>query len=396
MSSTPGVEKMLNSYELVIYFITSGMVLFSALITALFVKSHFKKNWINKFISFLLFLFFLNDLSTHLFFSGNINAYPSFSLFKSLIIGIGFPVFFLVGSTSIYKSKIRSWWIIIHVILLLLNSFQISNVYLFQEAEIAHFVKLFSLPGHSLIWNFEFIQSLFLPSRAAYLPILFYLILSVYFLFFYKRTIYAYFKNKKVTVVLLVFLIENFVSVFVLNNGIEFLGKYYLINIISLIFSFGFIICTFFIPNFLYHELDLDFVPEQDNIERDNEVSMHALTGQVRRKKMALIDKIDIYFVENKPFLSSDFNLRIIEADLGISKKYISIEIKRKYDCGFNEFLNIKRLEYFKNEYLDKTNLKEKSLSDIAFDLGFGSISNFYTHFKLIIGCTPKEFMEQY
>jgi len=387
---------MLTSHEVILYFLTSSVVLFSALIIILFTRNHFKRSWINKGISFLLFLFFLNILSTHLFFSRNINLYPSFILVKNLVEGIGLPVFFSIFYFFICKKKVCLSLIAVHIILFLFNIINFSNLLLVQEEQKINLINLLSTKGDSFIWNFEYIKDSFLLELLKYSPGLFSLISSFCFLFLYKKEIEAEFDNRQVSIFLLLFLLVDVIFVFDLNIGTEIHGKYPLMNILLFITILSLIMYSFFIPNFLYPDKDLMLISLQQKTEGDIEASNQPLTSYVQKKKTSLIDKIDDYFLKFKPFLSSDFNLKIIEKDLAISKKYISLEIKKKYNCGFNEYVNLKRLEYFKNEYLTNNNLNDKSLADIAFELGFGSISSFYYYFKLFLGCTPKEFLERY
>jgi AraC-like DNA-binding protein len=317
-------------------------------------------------------------------------------LVNNLVEGIGFPVFFSIFYFFICKKKVCLSLIAVHIILFLFNIINFSNIVLVQEEQKINLINLLSTKGDSFIWNFEYIKDSFLLELLKYSPGLFSLISSSCFLFLYKKEIEAEFDNKQVSIFLLLFLMVDVIFVFDLNIGTEIHGKYPLMNILLFITILSLIMYSFFIPNFLYPDKDLMLISLQQKTEGDIEASNQPLTSYVQKKKTSLIDKIDDYFLEFKPFLSSDFNLKIIEKDLAISKKYISLEIKKKYNCGFNEYVNLKRLEYFKNEYLTNNNLNDKSLADIAFELGFGSISSFYYYFKLFLGCTPKEFLERY
>ena len=60
---------------------------------------------------------------------------------------------------------------------------------------------------------------------------------------------------------------------------------------------------------------------------------------------------------------------------------------------NFNEYINKKRIEYFKQLVLDPDN-SHISLIGLAYESGFNSKTVFNTSFKKEVGMTPKEFLK--
>ena len=51
-------------------------------------------------------------------------------------------------------------------------------------------------------------------------------------------------------------------------------------------------------------------------------------------------------------------------------------------------------MDYFVENCSKTAFLTNKTMDEIACDVGFRSVNNFYLHFKKSKGCTPKEFLK--
>ncbi len=87
---------------------------------------------------------------------------------------------------------------------------------------------------------------------------------------------------------------------------------------------------------------------------------------------------------------STNITLKELAKELHVSYVYLSRVFNKNTTSGFSEFLNSFRLDN-SIRLLKNTN---KSISEIAYECGFGSIRNFNRVFKNEIFCTPKEFRD--
>lgn len=85
---------------------------------------------------------------------------------------------------------------------------------------------------------------------------------------------------------------------------------------------------------------------------------------------------------------SKDFYIDNIAQKLGLSIRHLIRLFKKQYGITPNEYR--KRLKVNKAQFLLKNT--NKSILDIAYEVGFKSISNFYKSFKENVGTTPKEY----
>jgi AraC-like DNA-binding protein len=60
---------------------------------------------------------------------------------------------------------------------------------------------------------------------------------------------------------------------------------------------------------------------------------------------------------------------------------------------NFNQFLNEFRINYLLEQVPLDTAIKT-NFQDLAYQIGFNSVNNFYAHFKNKVGCTPKTYFE--
>ena len=90
---------------------------------------------------------------------------------------------------------------------------------------------------------------------------------------------------------------------------------------------------------------------------------------------------IDGYFLERKQ-LSEEMK------NLGVSTNHLSAVFKKEYGVPPIDYLALKRVEYAR-ELLTET---DTPIIDIANEIGFESLSAFYSFFKKHSGCTPKNY----
>ncbi len=106
--------------------------------------------------------------------------------------------------------------------------------------------------------------------------------------------------------------------------------------------------------------------------------------------QQSISDLIDIEQVYKDPEVS----LKMLAEKLNCSKEHISQVINTEYKQNFNTLINNHRIEEAKS-LLKKYNSKEKTVLEIAFEVGFNSKTAFNTTFKKQTGYSPTEFRKK-
>lgn len=102
-------------------------------------------------------------------------------------------------------------------------------------------------------------------------------------------------------------------------------------------------------------------------------------------KFMEVCDYIDEHCSEN-------LSLEYIASRSGFSKFYFSRRFKQFTNVSFYKYVNQKRIAKAEMLLMEPRN----SITDIALNCGFPSLSSFIRMFKIIKGCTPTEFRSMY
>lgn len=89
---------------------------------------------------------------------------------------------------------------------------------------------------------------------------------------------------------------------------------------------------------------------------------------------------------------SDDLNLDDIANMSGFSKFYFSRMFRQFTNVSFYKYVNMKRIAKASELLTEPQN----SITDVAINCGFSSLSSFIRMFKIIKGCTPTEFRNMY
>ena len=152
-------------------------------------------------------------------------------------------------------------------------------------------------------------------------------------------------------------------------------------NTIDFITTFLLLGYFFFIPTFMY---DPYFTSEK-------EVKSVQKITQFKTATYNHLEKIEQYFNLHKSYLNPDYTITQLEREIKIPARQISKAIKLIRNQNFNQFLNEYRINYLVQHVSVETALKT-NFQDLAFQVGFNSVNNFYAHFKNYVGCTPKTY----
>jgi len=107
-----------------------------------------------------------------------------------------------------------------------------------------------------------------------------------------------------------------------------------------------------------------------------------------------LFERISKLIIDEKRYLESDLSLAGVSKLVGKSAQKTSSVINQYAKRNFNDFINYYRIQNAKAVLSDTENEKF-TISSIAFDTGFSSISSFNSAFKKFEGITPSSFRKK-
>ncbi|KAB1160360.1 AraC family transcriptional regulator [Tenacibaculum aiptasiae] len=106
---------------------------------------------------------------------------------------------------------------------------------------------------------------------------------------------------------------------------------------------------------------------------------------------LVLFNQISKLIIDDELYLKPDLTLSKLSNLIGESTQKTSSIINEYGKRNFNDFINYYRVEEAKKMLLDSKNEKF-TISSIAFEIGFGSLSSFNSAFKKFEGITPSNF----
>ena len=106
-------------------------------------------------------------------------------------------------------------------------------------------------------------------------------------------------------------------------------------------------------------------------------------------------EAIEQYFVEQKPFLRSDFTMAEMVVSLGIPKHHIMYCFRYIFNTGFNDYKLNHKIDWVCIALVE-SDLTNETIDAIGEKAGFKSKSNFYATFKKYTGVTPLAYRAKY
>ncbi len=109
---------------------------------------------------------------------------------------------------------------------------------------------------------------------------------------------------------------------------------------------------------------------------------------------LSMFKEISDLVITKKLYLESDLSLSKLSEMIGQSTQKTSSVINQYAQRNFNDFINYYRIEDAKRILSNPEN-KKFTISSIAFDIGFSSLSSFNSAFKKFEGTTPSSFRKR-
>lgn len=110
-------------------------------------------------------------------------------------------------------------------------------------------------------------------------------------------------------------------------------------------------------------------------------------------KRQQYLDKLEYIFASEELFLKKDLVIRDIANATEIPVHHISSLINSEYNLHFQDYVNLKRIEYFK-EKINDPEWKELSLEGMAWGSGFKSRTTCFRAFIKHTGKSPSEYFK--
>jgi len=332
----------------------------------------------------ILFSLFLFSISTILlsYYWDYINfyiSYPEFLLLKDYLYLLSFPLFYFSVVASVNKEfKFE----IIHLLNLL--PFVIFTL----------FTVSFYLSGHDFmvdavitIKNYKTsgvygIQDILLSQVLNSIAII-YLILSYRQIKKYYQTTNTKLKNKESHIkagtekiilgLLTIILIEAFIDLF---------HRYYYNEFVT----------PFLFTLFFYGVIFLGL--KQSGFLGVSKFKKYKFFNLTPEKSYEVVKNLLFLMEKEKVYLDSSLSLPQLAKELKMPPYQLSQIINEQFEQNFFNFVNKFRIEESKRKLTNNLN-KSENISEIAFSVGFNSLSAFNSAFKKFTNCSPSEFKKQ-
>ena len=123
-------------------------------------------------------------------------------------------------------------------------------------------------------------------------------------------------------------------------------------------------------------------------VEEDEKYRNSSINNEQSKE---IFKHLELYFKNERVFLDPNLKLSDVAKKLNITPHTLSQVVNENFNHNFQFYLNSYRVEEAKNKLMSKSH-KNVTISSIAYDCGFNSISAFNTAFKKIENLTPSQF----
>ncbi|MBZ4035912.1 helix-turn-helix domain-containing protein [Flavobacterium sp. 17A] len=169
------------------------------------------------------------------------------------------------------------------------------------------------------------------------------------------------------------------------------LSCYILISSV-LFFTVGWL---YFRPTIFHDEEEtFDFVVDNTMLLKSKETKNNFPIAELASEKREdYLEKLDYVLNSKNLFLKKDFVIRDLSDETGISVHHLSSLINSEFGLHFQDYVNLKRIEYFKDKINDPE-WKDLSLEGMAWGSGFKSRTTCFRAFIKHTGKSPSEYFK--
>lgn len=112
-------------------------------------------------------------------------------------------------------------------------------------------------------------------------------------------------------------------------------------------------------------------------------------------KKQFYLTKIESTISLKKLYLKSDFTLQKLAKETEIQLNFLSYLINSEINCHFRDYVNLKRIEYFK-EKINDSQWEDFTIERMIMASGFKSRATSHRAFLKHIGMCPSEYLKSH
>lgn len=122
-----------------------------------------------------------------------------------------------------------------------------------------------------------------------------------------------------------------------------------------------------------------------------NRISHHRKTEKIktRTRESTQVERLAMFIAQN---YSNPIRIVDIGKEAGLHPDYANVIFKKTFGVSLSEYLIQERVSNAQRKLIST----DKSVTDILYECGFNSISNFNAAFRKINKCTPREFRKKY
>lgn len=360
----------------------------------LFIKYKSKGNISDLFLGLILLLTCYSQTCYTIGFMGWYNEYRNTKInyfLYNIAIALGPLIFLYVKSitTSNFKFRKKDWWHFAFAITFVIYRLSIFTYDALQPgfSETQNGVLKISLDEAIIQPAMGFIEFPFM---------LLYLAFTLQLFYNYRKRITQYFSNTfnlelnwilsfliLFSIMFLYDTIQTIIGTFVTDLNYE---QRWWLNLVAALITLYVGIKGYFTDTTKLKKLNFSFSPNRE-----------AIPEITQGKNLKDISKEDIELVKNlmekeKSYLNPELNLSDLAEQANISRGQLSEIINSGFKKNFNDFVNMYRVEAFK-DMLKKDRHKQLSLLGIAQECGFNSKATFNRVFKKLTNHSPTEYL---
>ncbi len=157
----------------------------------------------------------------------------------------------------------------------------------------------------------------------------------------------------------------------------------------------------YFKPQIFYdintNEVNDDFQIVEEKLlviqENESKNTLPIVKDLTVEKKQQYLMQLEEIFASRELFLKKDLVIRDIADETGISVHHLSNLINSEFNLHFQDYVNLKRIEYFK-EKINDPEWKDLSLEGMAWGSGFKSRTTCFRAFLKHTGKSPSEYFK--
>lgn len=300
-----------------------------------------------------------------------------------------FPLFYYYVLSICYKNFKLKLSTLLHTLPFVFFNLLILCTLLFEEYELLLFIL------HKLLWIFK--------TTILKLQALLYLIAIIYVLKNFKKIFLENYANENIIIykwltrIVILFLIILPVTIIKDISHFSNFREIFIWTITALTGS-ALIMFSWFILKALYNpEIFRGIDPEIKpvNALTNSKIVSKSIETDLDTKNVAIIEQLRKHMIEKEPFLEPTLTLQDLALQMNIHARELSILINRHIGQHFFDFINKYRIEKA-IEIIEKSSIKELTIQQILFDVGFNSKSSFNTAFKKHTGLTPTQYRNKH